>query len=190
LIASLSLFGWQDAVRDCAFDALIGALSEDGLLIREGTQQRHIALTLLEAHWDVSTGLQMPSISDSVRIKFLTPCKLGPAGTIGTRYSDIWVSCALRAQAIAHWHGCELGIDLGHIRALARAMLYDDSGLFGSRWERWSSRTGKSPRAMMGLSGELCIQRWRQDLTPLLVLGEAANVGAETAFGLGRFAAF
>jgi CRISPR/Cas system endoribonuclease Cas6 (RAMP superfamily) len=43
---------------------------------------------------------------------------------------------------------------------------------------------------MMGLSGELCIQRWRQDLTPLLVLGEAANVGAETAFGLGRFAAF
>ncbi len=188
LLVTLNLFGAAEFVRECAFDALIMGMTEGaGLSTRDGAPVSRLRLRLIDATWERSEGVMNFPIFDRVNLKFLTPFKIGATGAVGTRYSDLFVSAAMRCSVLAHWQGLYLDPDLRKVRALAQSMHYQDLGLYPLRWDRRSSKRAGQLKAMMGLGGSLIISNWRPELTPLLLIGSDILVGAETSFGLGRY---
>lgn len=188
LHVSLALFGVADQHRAAAFDALMTGLTEgEGIALTDAPHAERRALRLLHAGWTRREGVETFGVADTARLVFRTPVKIGPRDTLGATYSDIWVSAAIRAAAMARWSGLDLAPGVGRVRALANAMAYRDDGLAPRRWDRWSSRKPGLRRAMMGMEGTLTIERWREELTPLLHLAQVLHVGANVSFGLGRF---
>jgi hypothetical protein len=185
---SLTLFGVADCHRSICFDSLIAGLTEgDGLAQVNTPGATRRPLRLLGADWTRRDGLDPFPVTGSARLLFRTPFKIGPRDTLGATWSDIWVSAAVRASAMARWSGLDLPPDKSGVRTLARAMRYQADALEPVRWDRWSSRNPGQRKVMMGMTGPLVIDRWPDELTPLLHLGQALHVGASTSFGLGRY---
>jgi hypothetical protein len=109
LFVTLNLFGAAEYVRECAFDALIIGMTEGaGLSTKDGAPVSRLRLRLIDATWVRREGVENFPIYDRVTLKFLTPFKIGTEGAIGTRYSDLFVSAAMRCSGLAHWQGLKL----------------------------------------------------------------------------------
>jgi hypothetical protein len=191
LRVTINLFGAAQVVSDCAFDALItGLTSGNGVALGDSGSGLRRPLRLLDADWTRCEGVEGITNFDQVGMRFQTPFKIGPSGTIGTRYPDLLVAAAIRCSVIARWHGLSLDPALSHVRSLSQSMVYDDSALQPARWDRRSSRQKGNFKAMMGLSGTLTINRFREEFVPLLQITRVTLIGADTSFGLGRFDIF
>lgn len=184
----LSLFGFADAFRDVAFDALLAAVSSgEGLAIGPDPGARRVRLPLISADWQLRRSIPSRPLGPLARLLFRTPLRLGPRHALGLRYSDIIVSAADRVAALARWQGLAVEPSLSAWRDVAKRLVFDDGTLRAVAWTRRSGAQAGRAVPMAGLCGALDIRRPPESIAPLLIIGEQIHVGAGTSLGLGRF---
>lgn len=186
LIIQLRLFGFADAWRRDAFDAVIEALS-GGLSLRPGGRQRRPA-EVVAAHWSrVERAPDVPP-GQSLRLHFLTPLKLVTRGGAMTQRFDNFVFSLLdRISGLARWQGIRVETDWGGWRDLAKNLDIRADEAVPASWTRRSGRLDGQPLPMSGYGNVIDIIRPPERLFPLLSLGRMIHAGGGAALGLGRF---
>lgn len=100
-----------------------------------------------------------------------------------------------RLEGIARWHGCSLreAVDWRFLKRLDETLDITWQDPLPLAWTRRSRRQDREIR-MSGVAGQMLIQDLSPagssalaELWPVLVLGEAVHLGADTAFGCGRY---
>jgi hypothetical protein len=187
VIIELTLFGVADCWRQDAFDALMAALA-DGIAIVPGRKGFRLRWRVQEANWTRSESILVPKVTASwARLKFRTPIRLGPRRALGARWPDVVVSLADRAARFALWQGLSVEAELGMWRRLGERITFRDNDMRPCAWDRRSGGQGGRKIPMVGLIGQLDIEKPSEVIMPLLALGETMHVGGHTALGLGRY---
>lgn len=121
-------------------------------------------------------------------LDFLTPATL-TGNTIRHNPRGLITTAAARLSGIARWHDLALDVDRDALVMATRLLDFEWVEPTSVRWQRGSSRQEKSFQ-MGGFVGRLVIAGDAHDLvlpSAVLALGERVHIGADIAFGCGRF---
>lgn len=122
-------------------------------------------------------------------LDFLTPVTL-TGNTVKQSPRGLVTTAAARLAGMARWHDLALEHDRETLVQATRNLNFEWMEATMVRWQRGSSRQAKS-FAMAGLVGRLVISGEPDDLqlpSIILALGERTHIGADSAFGCGRYA--
>jgi hypothetical protein len=189
LDVSLTLFGFACDYAAAAAEAMTIALTtrvnwagSSGLFLPSPR--------VLGRRMEIREGLDLaPPQMTAVLLDFLTPATL----TKGSPLDDpapLFSTLPLRLAGLARWHGLDLALDgLPHVGTLFEQLELGWSDASDVAWTRGSKRQDREipMRGIVGrlvLAGETAALR---SLWPLLAFGRIAHVGADVAFGCGRF---
>jgi CRISPR-associated endoribonuclease Cas6 len=187
LIVTLRLFGFAGDYAAPAAEALVTAIrtrldlpGKSGLFVpdRRVTGRRVDARSQIQVQQGVT----------EAELEFLTPVAL--SGTSPLEYPASLISTmAFRAAGLARWHDSRLTVDRPQLHEMIDAVRFEWNGAQGVSWQRGSSRQGKAI-PMSGYVGRLSVfgsPEAMNCLLPILAVGEEAFIGADVAFGCGRF---
>jgi hypothetical protein len=190
LDVSLTLFGFSCDCMPAAAEAMTAALllridwrGETGLFVsapRIHSRRLHVRERL---------DLAPPGV-DEVALAFLSPAVLSKASPLDDP-APLFGGLPQRLVGLARWHDLRLDTrDLPQVRALFERIdwRWRDSMLL--TWRRGSKKQDKAI-PMSGAVGTLILRGAPDDLDalwPVLAYGEVFGVGADAAFGCGRYA--
>lgn len=121
-------------------------------------------------------------------LDFVTPATL-TGNTIKHNPRGLITTAAARLSGLARWHDVALHIDREALVQATRLLDFEWIEATNVHWQRGSSRQEKSFR-MGGIVGRLVIAGEMVDLSlpgAVLTIGERTHIGADVAFGCGRF---
>jgi len=188
LLLSLSLFGiaceWAPAVAETLAQAMSSRLAwprgVGGILGRRLLVQDGLLLPDLGAE-----GAQLIGID----LDFRTPAVSGRGGE-ELDPAVLFTGVRHRIEGLARWHGLSIVSALWpEVTRAVRALEVRWVAPRPVSWQRGSRRQDRSV-PMSGVAGLLRLIGHSEDLAPLaivLALGEKAHVGADVAFGCGRY---
>ena len=132
----------------------------------------------------------VPANLEEVRLELLTPLRLKRNNDlVGPRELDAGVlldAVVRRISLLARAHaGGFPKVDFHAMKATAKTLELDVSGLRWHDWTRFSSRQGETMQ-MGGLLGEVRLRGKLAEFWPFLYAAQWAHVGKATSFGLGR----
>lgn len=125
----------------------------------------------------ISLATEFPPV---VSIDFLTPLRIMSEGKVSTFFdpSLFFRHMLRRLSALAAYYGeTEAVVDYQDLSRLSREVRIVRNGM---KWEKWSS-------SLQGLTGRVEIEGPIREFIPFLLLGEYANAGKGSAYGLGRY---
>lgn len=182
----LTLFGfateWAPVALEAMTDALLNRLRLAGNLYlpRRVLRRRRLA---------ASAGLPAVPVPDVACLEFASPLVV-TGKDVGTDPSPAFTTLGLRIEGLARWHEATLaGEDWGARAAAIRTLSFAwDDG----EHVRWMRTSGRQRRAipMSGTVGRLEVfgsPEAMAEAWPILRIGELIHVGADVAFGCGRY---
>lgn len=122
-------------------------------------------------------------------LDFLTPATL-TGNTIKHNPRGLITTAAARLSGLARWHDLALEMDRDALVESTRLLDFEWIEATSVRWQRGSYRQEKAFQ-MGGIVGRLVIIGEPEDLllpSAVLTIGERTHIGADIAFGCGRFA--
>jgi hypothetical protein len=187
LIVTLRLLGFAGDYAAPAAEALVTAIrSRLDLPGKSGffVPGREVKSRSVKAR----SRLEIPDSPQTVELEFLTPVVLSGISPLEYPVS-LLSSMVVRASGLARWHDLCLVTDRDALRASLNAAAFEWSDTQRVDWRRGSNRQDKAV-PMSGYLGSLSIsgpQEALKNLLPILVLGEETLIGADVAFGCGRY---
>ena len=190
LNVTLTLFGFAGDWLAAAVEAMTAALVHDvdwrgqtGLFVPR--------IDIVGRHLVESEGIAPPPTAESFILDFLSPLVLTGVDP-RERPMSLVTGLGQRLEALARWHDVTLGESFGRpaLAVYARALEYRFGNCHIVRWTRGSRRQDRAI-PMHGLLGELEIGGGgTSDLNIgiMLALGATCHIGADAAFGCGRYA--
>lgn len=136
----------------------------------------------------VKDGIDWPDPQTGLILDFLTPATL-TGNTIRHNPRGLITTAAARLSGIARWHDLALEVDRDALVEATRMLDFEWVEPSLIQWQRGSSRQEKSFQ-MGGFVGRLAIIGDADALvlpSAVLALGERVHIGADIAFGCGRF---
>ena len=189
LVVRLTLFGFANEFIAAASEAMTAALLRD--VDWRGQTGLFVPRIAIAHRWlEERAGVDMPPRAERAEITMLSPLALtgaDPRDKPGSLVSGL----VRRLQGLARWHDAALApaIDprvLGQ-RALELEWYFHQPQVLA--WQRGSRRQDKAI-PMQGLVCQIMISGFADgddDLRLALALGETCHIGADAAFGCGRF---
>ncbi|MGH6847849.1 MAG: CRISPR system precrRNA processing endoribonuclease RAMP protein Cas6 [Methylocella sp.] len=185
LLVRMGLFGIACEWASAAAEALTVVLMErvdwqaaaDGFVPAPCIESRHVETMALGA---VPAG-------ERLALDFLSPLVMsGRDGAADPR--PAFTSFGLRLEGIARWYGLSLaGVDWRATAAALNALTWDWEEVTQVAWRRGSQRQDKWI-PMPGVMGRLIVSgEIEPRLATLIRLGSLVHVGADIAFGCGRY---
>lgn len=190
LDVTLTLFGFANEWLPAALEAMTAALVHD---VDWAGQTRLFVprIEILGRHVDEIDGVALPPPCDAWRLVFLSPLALTGVDP-RERPASLITGLGQRLEALARWHDATLdgAFDRVWLAPIAKALEFSFQE---SEIVSWTRGSRKQDRAipMRGLTGAMAIAGAEaQDVTirALLALGETCHMGADAAFGCGRYA--
>lgn len=190
LDVSLTLFGFAGDYAPAAAEAMTAALAkrvdwagETGLFL---PAPRILGRGLSGRE---GIALSAPPV-EAVTLEFLSPATLAKTSPLDDP-APMFATLPLRLAGLARWHGLDLDTSgLPRVKALFARIGWRWRDAREMSWRRGSKKQNASV-AMTGVVGALDLSGEAEALSalwPLLAMGEAAHVGADVAFGFGRYA--
>ena len=189
LEVTLTLFGFANDWLAAAVEAMAAAIAHDvdwrgqtGLFVpRINIAGRRVV---------ESEGIPLPPPADAFVLDFLTPLALTGSDP-RDRPSSLLTGLGQRIEALARWHDLTLGSDFARAALAPRVRELDyrfgDCDLVS--WIRGSRRQDREI-PMRGLVGKMEISSVGaidRDVGIMLALGATCHIGADAAFGCGRY---
>jgi CRISPR-associated endoribonuclease Cas6 len=187
LLVTLRLFGFATEFVPAAAEALTAAASKR-LDLAGDTGFFIPKPVIVSRRIHPFNGLQLPRGESRIEMEFLTPVAMSSNSPI-ERPQSLFSALAQRTAGLARWHDARLELDRDEMRHALAALDFDWVEARPVAWLRGSNKQGKAI-PMHGYLGTLVISGANADmdaLAPLVALGEAALIGADVAFGCGRF---
>lgn len=187
LLVTLRLFGFAADYAPAASEALLSALgSRLDLAGSTGffLPKREINSRTIEAE----SSLDFSSADQEFILDFLAPVVLSSTSPI-TRPQSLISALAVRAAGLARWHDLRLEIDRDELHSSIDQLDLEWSNARDIHWTRGSNRQQRTI-PMGGHVGQLCVSGTGDAIAfvaPLLAIGQSAFIGADVAFGCGRF---
>ena len=187
LIVVLRLFGFASDFVGPACEAMTAALTTR-LNVSGGKGYFYPRAKILDRSISSVEGLEVPYVGERLRLDFLSPVLLSKKKVIHASRSLITTTAA-RLSGLARWHDAELVIDRQVLVETSHRLTYDWFGPTKVNWMRKSDRQNRLI-PMAGYVGGLEISGLRSDLafaSLLLTFGQRSHIGADAAYGCGRF---
>nr|WP_321444803.1 CRISPR system precrRNA processing endoribonuclease RAMP protein Cas6 [uncultured Cohaesibacter sp.] len=187
LLVRLRLFGFASEYVGAASEALAKALV---CRLKQGNQ-RHCFLPkpqIIDRHIESVAGLQAEISSDLLRLDFLSPVLLSKKNVVHSPRSLI-TTVAVRLAGLARWHDAKLAMPNELIVEVSHRLNFEWFGAYDVKWIRQSNRQNKKLN-MAGTIGQLEISGLARDVELvglLLQFGNRFHIGADAAYGCGRF---
>gem|GEM_PF-965859 len=189
LNVTLTIFGFANDFLAAAVEAMTAALVH-GVDWRGQTQLFVPRITIAGRRVTETEGIAPPPAASGFVLDFLTPLVLSGADP-RERPASLFTGLGQRLESLARWHDVTLGHDFGRPSLAARARELDFA--FGEcdivTWNRGSRRQDRAI-PMRGLMGRLEIGgagARHPDVGAMLALGATCHIGADAAFGCGRY---
>jgi hypothetical protein len=147
------------------------------------------AARAVERRVDRVTIADLPNDAGAVALTFLSPL-VGSSKNPVEAPASAFTSLGLRLEGLARWHGLTLApVDWRALAGLlvSAAWMWSEADIV--TWQRGSQRQDKWI-GMKGVLGSLHVEAdpaTMRAIAPLLQLGRVAHVGADIAFGCGRY---
>ena len=189
LDVTLTLFGFANDWLPAAAEAMTAALAQ-GVDWRGATGLFVPKIEILGRRLTQTEGVTPPPPAHAYRLDFLSPLALTGADP-REKPASLITGLALKIEALARWHDVTLGtaFDRQSLAARARALDYRFSDGDTVTWTRGSRRQDRAI-PMRGFVGQLEIggtDAMFADLGAMLALGATCHIGADAAFGCGRY---
>jgi CRISPR-associated endoribonuclease Cas6 len=187
LLVTLRLFGFATEFAPAAAEALTAAVQKR-LDLAGDTGFFLPKPVIVSRRIRPLAGLESPRGEGGIKMEFLTPVAMSSNSPL-ERPQSLFSALAQRAAGLARWHDARLELDRDELRHALAALDFDWMEARPAAWLRGSNKQGKAI-PMHGYLGALIISGSDADmsfLAPLLAVGEAALIGADVAFGCGRF---
>ncbi len=187
LLVTLRLFGFAADYAPAASEALLSALgSRLDLAGSTGffLPKREIVSRTISAQHGLDASLAGPEIT----LDFLAPVVQSSTSPL-VRPQSLIAALAARASGLARWHDVQLAIDRDELLGAIDQLDFEWINARQIQWTRGSNRQHKAI-PMSGHVGQLSITGPVDAMAcvaPLLSIGESAFIGADVAFGCGRF---
>jgi len=182
----LTLFGKAGEWAPAAAEALVEAcIRIDWRAAANGFVP---ALTILDRSMERVT-LDTSAIKEQTELEFLTPLVVSSQDA-ATSPVSAFTTFGLRLEGLARWHGLTLEpVDWSALAVNLRTAEWNWSDMEVVNWQRGSRRQGRwlPMRGVVGMLHVAADSRTLAGIAPLLCLGAVAHVGADIAFGCGRF---
>lgn len=187
LLVTLRLFGFAAEFAPAASEALASAIRKR--LDVGGNSGFFLPKTeIVSRRINAEAGLSYPDDGRPVALEFLLPVAI-TGGTPLEKPRSLLSTLAVRAVGLARWHDLELETDRDEFARLLDQVEFHWQSPRKVSWLRGSNRQGKLI-PMNGLTGLLAIDGPPEPLAalaPLIAIGQNALMGADVAFGCGRF---
>lgn len=189
LDVTLTLFGFANDWLPAAVEAMTAALVHD---VDWAGQTRLFVprIEIADRHVTEFEGVEIPPAASGFVLTFVAPLALSGADP-RDRPASLITGLGQRLEALARWHDATLNgaFDRTALAPLAHAL---DYAFYDSEIVTWTRGSRKQDRAipMRGLTGALAISgsATENHLTGvLLALGATCHMGADAAFGCGRY---
>jgi hypothetical protein len=188
LEVSLTLFGIACEWAPAAAEALVEACQR--IDWRAAARGFVPAVSIIDRRVEASVPPPIPATT-SLELEFLSPLVVSSRDAAENAVSA-FASLGFRLEGLARWHGFTLDkTDWTSLAALLHAAEWNWLDHETIRWSRGSQRQNRWI-AMQGVVGRLNIRAHGDVVTsiaPLLQLGSLTHVGADVAFGCGRYVA-
>ena len=187
LVVTLRLFGFACDYAPAAAEAFAAAATlrldlsgKSGLFL---PKPQIVGRTV-----EPSTPPRQIAAADFHTLDFLSPVAMSSHSAI-ERPGSLISGAAARASGLARWHDCALDFDRQSLKEAVGSLELEWSGVHRQAWLR-GSRPQDRNIPMHGYAGRLHIDGPGEALgfvAPLLALGERMFIGADVAFGCGRY---
>lgn len=189
LDVTLTMFGFATDWAPAALEAMTAALRND-VDWRAGSGLFLPRAAIAGRRMRESEGLTLPPPASAFTLEFLSPLALSGADP-RERPASLIVNLARRLEGLARWQDATLAgqLDMAEIASIAHGLDYEFRDAHKVEWLRGSRRQDQSV-PMRGLMAALEISGQaasHPDLAALLALGASCHIGADIAFGCGRF---
>ena len=189
LDVTLTLFGLANDWLPAAVEAMTAALSDVDWAGQTGLFAPRA--DILGRRLTETTGIAPPPPAESFSLDFVSPLALTGADP-REKPASLFTGFGLRLEALARWHDVSLGEAVGRpaLAELARTLEFRFGDCDSVRWTRGSKRQDRSI-PMLGIVGRLEIGGQGTsmgDAGAMLAMGATCHMGADTAFGCGRYA--
>lgn len=128
--------------------------------------------------------------TEPLTLDFLSPL-VSSGASVDLAPAAAFSALGFRLEGIARWHGATLSaVDWAGIAAALRRAEWTWLSVERVTWSRGSRRQDNKRIPMTGITGRLLLEGEPQDIeliAPLVRLGEHTHVGADIAFGCGRY---
>lgn len=187
LVVTLRIFGFACDYAGAAAEALTDAVANHLELGRRPDQ----FLPRCEIIRRTLRPMERPRAFKSdqaIQLNFLSPVVLSSSSAL-ERPASLITGAAARAAGLARWHDCALELDRGALKEAVAALDLNWRDICRHKWSRGSRRQDRSI-PMEGYTGVLEIEGATsaiREVAVLLSLGELMFVGADVAFGCGRY---
>jgi len=188
LLVTFRLFGFAADYEQSAAEALTYALrhkvdyaGRTGVYLPKPTVTHRMIRT--------GTEIELLGALNGMILDFRTPVTL-TGNTVKQNPRGLITTAAARLAGLARWHDTALELDRETLVHATRQLDFEWIDAMPIQWQRGSSRQEKS-FLMGGLVGRLVITGETADLelpSAILALGERTHIGADIAFGCGRYA--
>lgn len=187
LVVTFRLFGFAADYAPSAAEALTHALHEKvDYPGRTGIFYPKPKIVRRSIHGD--TGVEPVMARNGLILDFLTPVTL-TGNAVKQNPRALVTTAAARLAGLARWHDLALEMDREELVAATRNLAFEWVEAIPVQWQRGSARQGKSFQ-MGGLVGRLVLVGDAQDLelaSSIIAMGERTHIGADIAFGCGRY---
>lgn len=188
LNVSLTVFGFANDWLPAAAECMTAALAQVDW--RGDTQLFVPRLDLLSRRITQTEGVTPPPPAHAYLLDFISPLALTGADP-REKPASLITGLGQRLEALARWHDVTLSVDVERqsLAARARALDYRFGDCDIVSWKRGSRRQDRAI-PMRGLIGRLEISGAEpafSELGAMLALGATCHIGADAAFGCGRY---
>jgi len=187
LVVTLRLFGFATDFSPAAIEAMTYALAHR--VDFRGSNRLFLPTFEITSRWIEIPDLPCPDLENGeLELELLSPLTMTGTSPLD-RPQSLLTTFAARLSGLARWMDSSFDMDRAMLRDAAAALEFDWRNVHPVTWKRHSSRQGKTI-SMGGILGSLTIGGDRAALrfaATLLSFGEAALIGADIAFGCGRF---
>lgn len=182
----LDLFGFADAWREEAFDALLLALAS-GIALHPKSKVR-VPWHIEEAYWNRTASL--PTFPDdfgnSLRLKLITPLCIRHDDRLVINEKSLFGGLLDRVMGMALWQDIAISESWAELLSNALCTSIQNSNLTPVIWERYSINQSHTTIPMKGVVGALELHGTNLDICAAVNLCTTCHVGSHTALGLGR----
>lgn len=187
LQVTVRIFGFAADYSASVAEVLTSALRNT---VDYGGRTGHFFPKAVITHRTVKAGTKVSvgPTPNGIILDFLTPVTL-TGNPVRQNPRGLITTATARLAGLARWHDMELETDRDALIVSSRLLEFEWVEAAAVRWQRGSSRQKKS-FSMEGLVGRLVIAGEADDLllaTNILTLGERTHIGADIAFGCGRY---